>query len=291
MIYPSQGRSRSERLSPEEEKGLALRWRNEGDLKARDRIVRAHFDLVRGVIGRLRSKARSPEDLFQDGVLGLMRALDRFDPESGNRFSTYAVFWVRAEIQNALGQTSGLIRVPRSEKTQKVIAWYQQTRARVEAEVALGLIPLPTDGVEREAARRIGLCPDQIRGLLTLTLLQEIPVETHPSSEDPGDERPGRVLYTEVTPETELYGDQSRTLFRKLVEEGLSELKPREREVLERRHLLDEPETLQVIAEDFGLTRERIRQIEVRALDKLRRRLKANRTLRDTLASQTDGRI
>jgi RNA polymerase sigma-32 factor len=278
-------RLRSERLSPEEERELALRWRRDGDLAARDRIIRAHFDLIRGVIARLRSRARSPEDLFQDGVMGLMRALDRYDPDNGNRFSTYAVFWVRAEIQNAIGQTAGLIRVPRSEKTQKVFAWYQQTRARVESDVALGRIPLPEDGIEREAARRIGLCPDQIRSLLTLTQLQEIPVETHPGSEDPSDERPGRVLYTEETPETELFGEQSRTLFRSLVEDGLAELKPREREVLERRHLFDEPQTLQMIAEEFGLTRERIRQIEVRALEKLRRRLRGNRTLRDTLAN------
>jgi len=278
-------RIRGERLSPEEERDLAIRWCRDGDMAARDRIVRAHFDLVRGVIARLRSRARSPEDLFQDGVMGLMRALDRFDPDNGNRFSTYAVFWVRAEIQNAIGQTAGLIRVPRSEKTQKVFAWYQQTRARVESDVALGLIPPPPDGVERETARRIGLCPDQIRSLLTLTQLQEIPVETHPGSDDPGDERPGRVLYTEETPETQLFGEQSRALYRRLIEEGLADLKPREREVLERRHLSEEPETLQMIAEEFGLTRERIRQIEMRAFEKLRRRLRGNRGLRDALAS------
>jgi len=278
-------RLKSERLSLEEERALAHRWRQDGDCRARERLIRAHFDLVRGVISRLRTRARSPEDLFQDGVVGLMKAVDRFDPENGNRFSTYAVFWVRAEIQNAIGQTSSLIRVPRSEKTQKVFAWYQLTRARVEADVALGRILPPADGVEREAARRIGLCPDQIRSLLALTHIQEISVETHPSSEDNGDDRPGRVLFTEETPETQLSFEESHAMFRRMVRDGLSDLKPRERAILERRHLKDEPETLQVIALEFGLTRERIRQIEVRALEKLRKRLRGNRGLRDALAT------
>lgn len=278
-------RSGGARLSPEEERELALRWRDHGDARARERIITAHFDLIRGVIGRLRSRARSPEDLFQDGVLGLMKALDKYEPDNGNRFSTYAVWWVRAEVQSAISCSSGMIRVPRSDKTQRVHAWYQQTKARVESEVALGLIPPPKDGVEREAARRIGLCPDEIRPLLTLTHHQEITVETQTSGEDGPDERPGRILFTLDTPETQLSGAQDGALFRRLLQDSLVDLKPREREVIERRHLVEEPQTLQVIAEEFGLTRERIRQIEVRALEKVRKRLRGNRTLRETLRS------
>lgn len=277
-------RSRLPRLSPEEERELALRWREGGDEAARDRIVSAHLDLVRGVIGRLKGADVSREDLFQDGVIGLMKAVDRYDPDEGTRFSTYAAYWVRAEIQSALGENGGPVRIPRSHEANRVGTWYHRARARVESEIALGLRPAPEDGIERETARRMGIDPEQISALLSLVQAKGVPVMTQSGSEE--DREEGVILVSELTPERLLAERQRQSILAEALRDACAELSDRDREVIERRYLTEEPETFQAIADRFGLTRERIRQIEVRALRSIHRKLLERRGIRRLV---TDG--
>lgn len=271
-------RHRAPRLSPEEERELALRWRERRDEAARDRIVSAHLDLVRGLIGRMKGADLSREDLFQDGVIGLMKAVDRFDPEEGTRFSTYASYWVRAEVQSALGETGGPVRIPRSHEANRVATWFQRVRSRVESDVALGLCPPPEDGVEREAARRMGVDPEEISSLLSLVQARGVPVMTQSGSEE--DREEGVLLISDVTPERLLGDRQRQAIFTEALRAACAELPDRDREVIERRYLTEEPETFQAIADRFGLTRERIRQIEVRALRTIHRKLLERRGIR-----------
>jgi RNA polymerase sigma-32 factor len=271
-------RHRPPRLSPEEERELALRWRDQRDEAARDRIVSAHLDLVRGVISRIRGADLSREDLFQDGVIGLMKAVDRFDPGEGTRFSTYASYWVRAEVQSALGETGGPVRIPRSHEANRVATWFHRVRSRVESDVALGLCPPPEDGVEREAARRMGVDPEEISALLSLVQARGIPVMTQSASDE--DREEGVLLISDLTPERLLADRQRQAIFADALRAACAELSDRDREVIERRYLTEEPETFQAIADRFGLTRERIRQIEVRALRSIHRKLLERRGFR-----------
>lgn len=265
------------RLTPDEERSLALRWREHGDTVARDRIVQAHIDLVRGFIGRLKGTSISREDLFQDGVIGLVKAVDRFDPNEGVRFSTYASYWVRAEIQTAMSSEGGPVRVPRSHEANKVATWFHRVRARVESEIALGHLAPPPDGVERETARRMGVCPDSISTLLGIAQSRGLPIRSQ--SGDPEEEE-GVLLFSEATPETLLNARQRQDLFSQAIRDACAELPDRDREVIERRYLTETPETFQTIAEGFGLTRERVRQIEVRALRRIQKKLSAHRGIR-----------
>jgi len=274
------------RLSPEEERDLALRWRGKREMVARDRLITAHLDMVRGAIGRIRGAVVSREDLFQDGVLGLFKAVDRFDPEEGTRFSTYAAFWIRAEIQNSLGAGSGPVRIPRSHEGNRVATWYSRAKTRVEADIATGRVQEPQDGVERETARRMGICPDKISSLLSLVGGRTIPVIT----QDTGDqeEGEGHQLISHLTPEVILAGQERQEVFRRVIADACDTLSDREREVITRRYLSEDPETFQSIADTFGLTRERIRQIEVRALRLIRKRICENRGLRRVLLETSD---
>jgi len=274
------------RLTPEQERDLALRWRDERDEAARDRIVNAHLDLVRGVLGRLKGTDLSREDLFQDGVIGLIKAVDRFDPDEGVRFSTYATYWVRAEIQTSMGLETGPVRIPRSHESNKVATWFYRVRARVESDIALGLCPPPPDGVEREVARRMGICPDQISSLLGLAQSRGLPIRSQTG--DGGEEDEGVLLFSDDTPERSLGAKERQTLFEKAIRDACAELPDRDREVIERRYLSEEPDTFQTIAEGFGLTRERIRQIEVRALRSIQKKLRDHRGIRRLVADTAE---
>lgn len=274
------------RLTPEEEADLALRWRDQRDEAARDRIVNAHLDLVRGVLGRLKGTDLSREDLFQDGVIGLIKAVDRFDPDEGVRFSTYASYWVRAEIQNAMGLDAGPVRIPRSHEANKVGTWFYRVRARIESDIALGLCLPPVDGVEREAARRMGVCPDQISSLLGLAQSRGLPIRAQTG--EGGEEDEGVLLFSDVTPEKALGERERQAIFAKAIKDACAELPDRDREVIERRYLREDPETFQAIADGFGLTRERIRQIEMRALRSIQKKLTSHRGIRRLVAEAPD---
>lgn len=285
--YPVQYPTRKvPRLSPDEERELALRWRNTRDEAARDRILNAHLDLVRGVLGRLRGKDLPREDLFQDGVIGLIKAIDRFDPDEGVRFSTYASYWVRAEIQTSMGLDAGPVRIPRSHNANKVATWYHRVRARIESDIALGLCAPPDDGVEREAARRMGICPDKIFSLLGLAHSKGVPIRTQNS--DGVEEDGGVLLFSDSTAETSLGERERQALFARAIWEACADLPERDREVIERRYLSEDPVTFQTIADGFGLTRERVRQIELRAFRSIRRKLATYKGIRHLVADGSD---
>lgn len=279
---PSFPKRKGHRLTAEEEQALARRWRESRDEAARDRIVTAHLDLVRGVLGRLKGGDLPRDDLFQDGVIGLMKAVEKFDPDEGVRFSTYATYWVRAEIQTSMRSGAGPVRVPRSHEATKVATWYHQVRTRLESDLAMGRRAPPADGLEREAARRMGVCPDQISTLLGRIKAIGLPIRTQAGDDETGDE--GVLLFSDLTAEDLLAARERQALFVEALREACAALPDRDREIIERRYLCEDPETFQSIAERFGLTRERIRQIEARALRRIRKSLTSHHAVQGLIS-------
>jgi RNA polymerase primary sigma factor len=244
---------RGKLLTPEEELDLGRRARS-GNARARARLIERNLRLVVSVAKRYRGMGLPFEDLIQEGNIGLMKAADRFDPEMGRRFSTYATWWIRQAIGRAIEDKGRAIRLPMhtGEKARKA--------ARTRSELSAQLGREPTD---EEVAERLGWTAREVRTAIEF-LADVISLDRPVSSEDgaPGlgelleDERASEV------PEAVIQGIENGLLW-----ESLQEMSDRERHVLVRRYGLDgrEPATLAEVGAELDITRERVRQLQRKA--------------------------
>ncbi|MDT7836701.1 sigma-70 family RNA polymerase sigma factor [Aquabacterium sp. OR-4] len=262
-------------FSAEQEQATA-RAARDGSFAARQAMIEHNLRLVVSIAKHHLGRGLPLPDLIEEGNLGLMHAIGKFEPERGFRFSTYASWWIRQAIERALVQQTRLVRLP----VHVVRELNQVLRARraLENEAADAAAGEP---VSAEAiARRLGWQPAQVGALLAMaepptSLDAPLALDTAESLLDGvADERAadpvGLMLSHEVSA---------------LLAQGLAGLNAREREVLSGRYGLDdrEPETLEVLAQRLGLTRERVRQIQQEALLKLRRRMAGQGVGRDAL--------
>ena len=243
-------------LTPAEERALAQR-KDEGDEVARRRLVEANLRLVMSIT-RNYTRADVPLlDLIQEGNLGLMRAVDKFDWTMGFKLSTYATWWIRQAVQRALAEQSRTIRLP--------VHIADQVRRVQRARRALGQ-QLSRDPTFDEIAAEVELTPLRVSELLDL-------VQDHVSLETPvGD---GESVMSDLIEDPNAVGPEAETALRLRSTElarALSQLKPRLQRVLVLRYGLDGSggRTLEQVGVELGITRERVRQLETRALRELR---------------------
>lgn len=251
-----------ERLTAAEERDLALRARR-GDREAKERMIHANVPLVAAIARRFRSAYLEKEDLLQEGMIGLCIAIDRFDPDKGWRFSTYATHWIRSRLQRAVDHDARMIRVP-------VEVNYAARRALALREtMAENLGREPTMA---ELAREAGISEGRLQAVLEC-------LDDPLSIDDSGDEEARRALEVsdpdEETPEqAALRAEQTRQLDRLL-----GTLDSRDRTVLESRFELNAGAVeMPELAERVRTTQQGVRQIQRRALLKLRRRIEQPET-------------
>ncbi len=252
----------------DEEVALAERLRTEG-LAAKRILVEANLRLVVSIAKRYRNRGMAFLDLIQEGNLGLMRAVDKFDYTKGFKFSTYATWWIRQAITRAIADQARTIRIPvhMVETINKVV--------RVQRQLLQEFGREPTG---EEVARRAEMTSDRVRDILrvsqeTISLEQPIGEDDFSLSELIADE--GAVAPSEAA---------ARAMLNEAVNEALSELSEREQRVVRLRFGLDDGHmrTLEEVGREFGVTRERIRQIESKTLAKLRHPMRSGH-LRDYL--------
>jgi RNA polymerase primary sigma factor len=238
---------------------------------AREHLGRANTRLVVSIAKRYMGQGLPFPDLIQEGNVGLMRAVDKYDYKRGNRFSTYATWWIRQAITRALAQKTRTIRIP-LHMTERIRQMYRTAQT---LEQSLGRRPTP-----EEIAAEMGVPPENVRSMMDASqhaIALERPVG------DEGDSEFGDFIEDQDAPTPVETATQH--LLQETIEEVLAELTPRQSHILRLRFGLGggEPHTLEEIANKFGLSRERIRQLEKEALRRLRHpRLAHN--LRDYLS-------
>jgi RNA polymerase primary sigma factor len=255
-------------LNASQERDFAKRI-TEGDFEAKNLLARANLRLVVSIAKKY--VGRSPDltllDLIQEGNLGLFKAVDKFDYTKGYKFSTYATWWIRQAITRALADQSRTIRIP--VHMVETIAKYKQVVRRLSQD--LGRDPLP-----EEVATEMGVDVDKI---YTIEQINQDTVSLESPVGDEGDEK--SVLGDFIADDKITSPDQetSHRILRDQILQILDDLSPKERKILEMRNgLLDGiTHTLEEVGKEFGVTRERIRQIEAKAHQKIREHQKSNR--------------
>jgi RNA polymerase nonessential primary-like sigma factor len=264
-------------LTPEQEYDTAVRARA-GDFQARQAMIERNLRLVVSIAKNYMGRGLPMTDLIEEGNLGLMHAIGKFEPERGFRFSTYASWWIRQNIERAIMHQARLVRLP--VHVVRELNQVLKMRRALESEHKQ-----PGDGAERgvsveQVASALGRPVQEVAALLRFA--------EQPTSLDAPLERDQGESMLDTVADDQALDPLGHTLVREveqLLRTGISELNEREREVLTGRYGLHdrEPETLEVLAERMGLTRERIRQIQQEALVKLKRRMVRHGIDRDSI--------
>ena len=245
---------------------LAKRWREQGDRHAADRLVTSHLRLAAKIAMGYRGYGLPMAEIISEGNVGLMQALNRFEPERGVRFSTYAMWWIKASIHDYILRSWSLVKIGTTAAQRKLFFKLRSAKNRIAALESgdlhphqVALIAKDLDVADREVVemnrRMVGD--------------RSINVPLHEEGEI--GEWQDRLVDESPSPETIVVEQDEKERRLSALTAAVEVLNGRERQIFEARHLADEPETLEELAEKFNVSRERIRQIEVRAFEKVRK--------------------
>ena len=252
-------------LKPDEETRLAKRWREHGDRGAAEILVTSHLRLVVRIAKGFRGYGLPLADLVSQGNLGLTQSLGRFDPDRGLRFSTYAMWWIRSSIIDYVLGSWSIVKLGTTAAQKKM--FFKLRRAKIDLQV-YDEGDMPVDLVT-VIARRLGVKSEDVV-LMNRRLRADKSLNIHIGREDRSVEWLEALVSDQRTPEDELGEAQELAVRKRRLSAALALLNDRERHVLTARHLSDQPLKLQQLSMEFGVSAERIRQIERRALQKIR---------------------
>ncbi len=252
-------------LTAEEEYEYATKWVQSGDAVAAEKLVASHLRLVVSVAYDFKNYGIPVGDLIASGNMGLMQALQKFDPERGFRFSTYAMFWIRAEIYETILNNWSIVKIGTSANQKRV--FFNLARAKRQ----LGIMDNNlSDDQTRQIAQYLDVPETDVRRMATRVGARDVSLNAPMR----GDEDTTEIITNMTDGRPGIHDSMEQLEFRRrgyeLLRKHMADMKPRDREILTARRLSEPAMTLEALSQKYGISRERVRQIEERAFNKLR---------------------
>jgi RNA polymerase sigma-32 factor len=253
-------------LAPEEEFMLAKRWKEHGDSKAAERLITSHLRLVAKIAMGYRGYGLPIGEVVSEGNVGLMQAVKRFEPDKGFRLATYAMWWIRAAIQEYILRSWSLVKMGTTAAQKKLFFNLRKMKSQLKALEEGDLRP---DQVKR-IATQLGVTEEDVISM-NRRLAGDSSLNAPVRNDSESGEWQDWLVDSTIDQETALAESEEKGHRHDMLTNALKGLNERERRVFQARRLSDEPLTLEELSSEFGVSRERIRQIEVRAFEKVQK--------------------
>ncbi|MCC0051442.1 MAG: RNA polymerase sigma factor RpoH [Rhodobiaceae bacterium] len=273
-------------LQPDQEFMLAKRWREHDDRDAAHQLVTSHLRLVAKIAMGYRGYGLPVSEIVSEGNIGLMQAVKRFEPDKGFRLATYAMWWIRAAIQEYILRSWSLVKMGTTANQKKLFFNLRKVKGQISALEEGDLRPEQVS----EIATRLGVNEEEVISMnrrLGGDASLNAPLR---ADADAGSEWQDWLVDDSDDQETMLAENEELDIRRQMLAEAMEKLNDRERRIFEVRRLSEEPMTLEELSEEFGVSRERVRQIEVRAFEKVQKAVReASRKLERPVAAIAHG--
>ena len=277
VMSPEQGLSRYlteirkfPMLAKDEEFMLAKRWTEHQDAESAHRLVTSHLRLVAKIAMGYRGYGLPIGEVISEGNVGLMQAVKKFDPDKGFRLATYAMWWIRASIQEYILRSWSLVKMGTTAAQKKLFFNLRKAKSQISAFEEGDLRPEHLSAI----ATKLGVSEEEVTNM-NRRLGGDASLNAPLRADGESEWQDWLADDTAVSQETHLAESEEKSIRMGLLQEAMEELTDREKHILTERRLKDDPVTLEELAGQYGVSRERVRQIEVRAFEKLQKAMRA----------------
>ena len=271
-------------LSAEDEYTLAKDWKDTGNVEAAHQLVTSHLRLVAKIAMGYRGYGLPMAELIAEGNLGMMHAVKRFEPEKGFRLSTYAMWWIKASIQEYILRSWSLVKIGTTAAQKKLFFNLRRLKGEIKAIEDGDLNP---DNVAR-IATELDVSEDEVISMNRRMAGGDHSLNAQVNTEGESAEWQDWLVDDRDTQDVQFAEAEEYDVRRKLMFEAMKNLNEREIAIIQARRLNDSPETLEDLSQRFGISRERVRQIEVRAFEKLQLAVRAKATELNLIEGEAD---
>ena len=258
-------------LAKDEEFMLAKRWREHQDPQAAHRLVTSHLRLVAKIAMGYRGYGLPIGEVISEGNVGLMQAVKKFEPDKGFRLATYAMWWIRASIQEYILRSWSLVKMGTTAAQKKLFFNLRKAKSEISALEDGDLRPEQVSAI----ATKLGVLDSEVISMNRRLAGPDASLNAPLRADSENEWQDWLEDKEQISAETRLAESEEKSLRMGLLEVAMTELTDRERHILTERRLKDDPTTLETLAAEYGVSRERVRQIEVRAFEKLQKAMKA----------------
>lgn len=261
---------KAEMLDADTEHALAVAWRDHRDEAALHRLISAYMRLAISQASKFKRYGAPMPDLIQEAALGLMKAAEKFDPDRGVRFSTYAVWWIKASVQDHVMRNWSLVRTGSTSAQKSLFFNMRRVQARFEREALAAGAPIEHADLMTKISVELGVPVRDVEAMNGRLSGSDFSLNATQSSDEEGREWIDSLVDDSATTSETVEENHDQAQLKAWVMDAMSKLSDRERYILTARKLADEPRTLESLGDELKLSKERVRQVEVAAFGKMR---------------------